>query len=318
MTKVILGIIISFVLCVGISPILIPYLRKLKFGQQILEIGPNWHKNKAGTPTMGGIAFIISTVAASLVSGMDLRGYIVLIFAFLCGVIGFVDDFIKVCLKRNMGFNARQKTMCLLVVIFLFMFITDYFKFTTTEVFIPFLRMEVDFKLFYYPLVAIGIFYMVNSVNLTDGVDGLAGSVTLVVSVALAIFSFVFQYTGLSVLCASLCGGLAAFLIFNLNPAKMFMGDTGSLFLGGLITGVAVAMGNPLIILVIGIIYVIESLSVVIQVTSFKLTGKRVFKMTPIHHHFEMSGFNENKIVILFTLVTIIMCVIGFFGVVNL
>ena len=186
------------------------------------------------------------------------------------------------------------------------------------KVFIPFLKAEVEFSYFYYPLVLVGIFYMVNSVNLTDGIDGLCGSVTSIVLVFYVITLYMKNAVGLSYLSASSLGAMIAFLIFNLHPAKMFMGDTGSLFLGGLVTGIAVATGNPLIIVLFGIIYVIESLSVVIQVTSFKLTGKRVFKMSPIHHHFEMCGFSENKIVLLFSLVTFVFSVIGFFGTISL
>lgn len=318
MLKISLEIIVSFLLCVVISPVLIPFLRKLKFGQQILEIGPNWHKTKSGTPTMGGIAFIAAITVSILVLNLDLSGYIVFVFALLCGVVGFVDDFIKVYLKRNMGFNVKQKTLCLALAIVLFIAALKYFNIIDTNIFIPFARIYIDFGIWYYPLVFLGIFYMVNSVNLTDGIDGLAGSVTTIVLLFFVITAFMQGLFGLSYLAAAGLGGIVAFLIFNLHPAKMFMGDTGSLFLGGLVTGLSVAMKNPLIILIVGIVYVIESLSVVIQVTSFKLTGKRVFKMSPIHHHFEMCGFSENKIVILFSLVTLAMSALGVFLTINL
>ena len=318
MVSISLSIIIAFLVCVIISPVLIPFLRKLKFGQEILEIGPNWHKSKKGTPTMGGISFILAITFSILFIHLDLTGYIVFAFALICGIIGFVDDFIKVHLKRNMGFNAKQKTMCLILAIVIFVLLLRYLNITDTKIFIPFLKAEVEFSYFYYPLVLVGIFYMVNSVNLTDGIDGLCGSVTSIVLVFYVITLYMKNAVGLSYLSASSLGAMIAFLIFNLHPAKMFMGDTGSLFLGGLVTGIAVATGNPLIIVLFGIIYVIESLSVVIQVTSFKLTGKRVFKMSPIHHHFEMCGFSENKIVLLFSLVTFVFSIIGFFGTISL
>lgn len=313
-----LSIIIAFVIGVIISPVLIPYLRKLKFGQQILEIGPNWHKEKSGTPTMGGIAFILAIGITIAFIHLDLKGYIVFFFALFCGIIGFVDDFIKVHLKRNMGFNAKQKTLCLILCIVVFVLLLRYFNLCNTKVFIPFLKTDFDFGYFYYPLVMIGIFYMVNSVNLTDGIDGLAGSITSVVLVFYVITFYMKHEIGLSYLSSAALGGVIAFLVFNLHPAKMFMGDTGSLFLGGLVTGAAVAASNPFLIVIFGMVYALESLSVVIQVTSFKLTGKRVFKMSPIHHHFEMCGYSENKIVILFSLATLIFCISGFFGTISL
>ena len=318
MIKIVLGIVISFVLGIIAGPILIPFLRKLKFGQEILEIGPNWHKNKKGTPTMGGMLFIFSILITMAIVMADLRGYIVLAFSFLCGVIGFTDDFIKVYLKRNQGFNVIEKTICLVVAIVLFVIGMKFLNLTDTNIFIPFLKININFGIWYYPLMFVGIFYMVNSVNLTDGIDGLAGSVTAIVLLFLTVLAYITGFKGLSYLSAAGLGGVIAFLVFNLHPARMFMGDTGSLFLGGLVTGICVAMGNPLIILIAGIIYVIESLSVVIQVTSFKLTGKRVFKMSPIHHHFEMSGFSENKIVIMFSVITVLMCVLSFIGTVKL
>ena len=205
----------------------------------------------------------------------------------------------------------------MLVSIVAFVLVLKWLNLVDTKVFIPFLKFKFDFWYFYYPLVMIGIFYMVNSVNLTDGIDGLATSITSVVMLFYVVVMVLLNMPGLSLLSASALGALIAFLIFNLHPAKVFMGDTGSLFLGGLVTGIAVAQGNPFIIVLFGIVYVIESLSVVIQVTSFKLTGKRVFKMSPIHHHFEMCGYSENKIVILFSLTTLLFCVLGFIGTVS-
>ena len=247
MLKIILSIIISYLTVVVIMPFLIPFLRKLKFGQQILEIGPNWHKNKQGTPTMGGIAFIIGIIIAYIFVIRDLRALIVLLFAFLCGGVGFTDDFIKVYYKRNMGFNAKQKTLCLIGAMIVFIVAARLLGYINTEIYIPFFKVNVDLSVWYYPLIVFVLFGGINSINLTDGVDGLAGSVTAVVSVFFAVTSFILGYHGLSYLSAAVLGGLVGFLVFNLNPAKVFMGDTGSLFLGGMITGMAVITKNPFI-----------------------------------------------------------------------
>ncbi len=306
-------ILVSFALGVLLMPALIPLLRRLKFGQSILEIGPNWHKTKAGTPTMGGIGFIISSIAAALIFSFSAETALAAGFGLLCGIIGFIDDFIKVYLKRNMGFNPKQKTICLVGAILLFMFLSQYLGITDTCIHLPFLKRAVDFGWFYYPLVFLMIMATVNSVNLTDGIDGLAASVTCVVSIFFAVTAFVFGEPQLAVFSCALLGSLLAFLIFNLNPAKVFMGDTGSLFLGGSIAAVAVLLKQPLIIISVGIIYLIEAASVIIQVASFKFTGKRVFKMSPIHHHFEMCGWKENKIVLVFCAVTLVMSVLTFF-----
>ena len=317
MLNIAIAVITGFLISIILLPILIPFLRRLKFGQEILEEGPNWHKAKSGTPTMGGIAFILAIGITIIFIRPDLKGLLVFLFSLLCGVTGFVDDFIKVHLKRNKGFSALQKTLCLIFVITLFVLGLNYLGLTDTKIFIPFLKVTFDLGYFYYPLVIIGVFYIVNSVNLTDGIDGLAGSITAVVLMVFTTMLFMKNAIGLSYLSSAALGAMIGFLIFNLHPAKVFMGDTGSLFLGGLVSGLAVAISNPLIIVIFGMVYVIESLSVVIQVTSFKLTGKRVFKMSPIHHHFEMCGFSENKIVILFTIATFIFCVAGFLGTIS-
>lgn len=309
-----LPILLSFLACVLLMPVLIPLLRRLKFGQSILEIGPNWHAKKSGTPTMGGIGFIVSSVAVALILGFSADVMLAAGFAVLCGLIGFADDFIKVCLKRNMGFNPKQKTACLIVAILAFMFASHSLGITDTGIYVPFFRAEVNFGFWYFPLVFFMIMATVNSVNLTDGIDGLAGSVTSVVCVFFAILAFVMRRVELAYFACALLGSLMAFLIFNLNPAKVFMGDTGSLFLGGALAAIAVLLKQPLIIVLVGLIYLIETASVIIQVTFFKLTGKRVFKMSPIHHHFEMCGWKENKIVLVFSTVTIVMCILAFFS----
>ena len=310
--SVTLPIILSFVTCVILMPVLIPLLRRLKFGQSILEIGPNWHAKKSGTPTMGGIGFIVSSILIGLILGFSPDVILAAGFAMLCGIIGFVDDFIKVCLKRNMGFNPKQKTACLIVAILAFMFASHSMGITNTNIYVPFFKAEVDFGFWYFPLVFIMIMATVNSVNLTDGIDGLAASITCVVSVFFAVLAFAVRRVELAYFACALLGSLVAFLIFNLNPAKVFMGDTGSLFLGGALAAIAVLLKQPLIVILVGLIYLIETASVIIQVTFFKLTGKRFFKMSPIHHHFEMCGWKENKIVIVFCTVTIVMCVLAF------
>lgn len=315
MLKIILSIIIAFVAGVLIIPFIIPALRRLKFGQQILEEGPNWHKKKQGTPTMGGIGFIIAITVSYILVNRDPRALVVLIFAVLCGAVGFLDDFIKVYFKRNMGFNARQKTVCLIAAMIIFIVVSRLSGFISTEIYIPFFKVNVDLGFWYYPFIVIVLFGGINSVNLTDGIDGLASSVTAVVAVFFTVTAYVLGYYGLSYISAALLGGLIGFLVFNLNPAKVFMGDTGSLFLGGMISALAVLMKNPLILLAVGFVYVMEALSVILQVASFKLTGKRIFKMSPLHHHFEMCGWCENKIVAVFSLVTAVFCIIGYLGV---
>ncbi len=312
---VILPILCAFLLGALLMPALIPLLRRLKFGQSILEIGPNWHSKKAGTPTMGGIGFLLSSIAVTLIFACSAKTLLAAGFSLLCGIIGFADDYIKVCLKRNMGFNALQKTACLIGAIVAFLFAANYMGLTDTKIYIPFLRAEVEFGFWYFPLVFIMIMATVNSVNLTDGIDGLAASVTCIVCIFFAVTAVVFGEPSLAVFACALLGSLLAFLIFNLNPAKVFMGDTGSLFLGGAVAAVAVLLKQPLIVILVGIIYLCESASVILQVASFKLTGKRIFKMSPIHHHFELCGWKENKIVIVFCSVTALMCILSFLAI---
>lgn len=315
MIRIILAIIVAFGCTAGIMPFLIPFLRKLKFGQQILKDGPKWHQAKQGTPTMGGIGFIISIVIVSLILRAGGRAFAVLGFAFVCGVIGFADDYIKVCLKRNMGFNAKQKMLCLIIASVGFVICCVVSGFVDTSILIPFSEGELELSYAYYPIIILVLLGGINSVNLTDGVDGLAGTVTSVVLLFFTVAAHVMGYKNLAVLSACGLGGILGFLIFNLNPAKVFMGDTGSLFLGGFVSALAVIMENPLILLTVGFVYVAEALSVILQVASFQLTGKRIFKMSPLHHHFEMCGWNENKIVAVFSSVTAVLCLVTWFGI---
>lgn len=330
--------VLAFAISAILGKFLIPYLHKLNFGQTILDVGPNWHKNKQGTPIMGGIMFIVAIVFVTVISTVvymftgaqfihiffaDIPREIIFIFAGLGlalanGLIGFIDDFTKVVKKRNLGLTAIQKLVLQFIAAGAYLAVLGIAGFGTTTI-IPFVG-EVDLGIFYYIIAAIGIVGIVNSVNLTDGVDGLNGSVTFFACVAFMLISCMMSYLGVTAMSAASAGACLGFLVWNFHPAKVFMGDTGSLFLGGLVCAIAFATGMPILLLPIGIIYIAEELSVVLQVSYFKLThGKRLFKMSPIHHHFEMCGWSEVKIVTVFSIVTAIFgavaCVLVYFGV---
>lgn len=263
------------------GPVLIPFLHKLKFGQEIREEGPSWHKKKSGTPTMGGFIFIAGVLAATLFMARDTSTLIVLICAVGFGLIGFIDDFIKVILKRNLGLTALQKLALQIALAVAFVITLKALGLLHTDIILPFVKEPVNLGWFY---VAFAVFIMVgfvNAVNLTDGLDGLATSVTAVVSLFFAVVSLLAGNNSLAVFLVALTGGCLGFLLFNHYPAKVFMGDTGSLFLGGAVSAAAIVLKMPLILVIVGIIYVVEALSVMLQVASFKLTGKRIFKMSP-------------------------------------
>lgn len=305
---------------------LIPYLHKLHFGQTILDIGPSWHKNKQGTPTMGGFMFIFAILIASVVGYFMLsqgkndlwhgtqveiaRYWGTILLAVSFGIIGFVDDYIKVVKKRNLGLTAIQKLIMQFVAAGLYMLILYTAGDTSTVLIIPFLG-QLDLGLVYFPLCAVGIVYITNSVNLTDGLDGLCGSVTCVSALGFMMVSAAMGFGGINLLSTALAAACLGFLVWNFYPAKVFMGDTGSMFLGGMVTGLAFGVGMPLILAFLGIIYICESMSVVLQVISFKTTGKRIFKMSPIHHHFEMCGLSEVKIDFAFSAVTAVGAVLA-------
>ncbi len=314
--------IISFILALISGVVLIPVLHRLKFGQEIREEGPKWHKAKSGTPTMGGIIFILSYVIAIVIFSLfkDIsKGYkellLVSLSALSFGAIGFIDDYIKVILKRNLGLTAKQKFTLQLLVSLLFTGLLAGFGVIDMAVYIPFFKTYLNLGYLVLPLDILVMLATVNSVNLTDGLDGLATSVTIVVALFFALAADLVSNSVVLIITGAIIGGLFGFLIYNRHPAKVFMGDTGSLFLGGLLASVAVYMKNPFILLIVGFVYVAESLSVIIQVTYFKKTGKRIFKMSPIHHHFEMCGYSEKKIVLIFTVTTIILCAIGYLGI---
>ena len=310
-------LLIGFIASLLIGPLVIPVLRKLKFGQSILEIGPKWHEKKSGTPTMGGVIFILAIIICTVFSYKytDTKSYLVLFCGLGFGLVGFSDDFIKVALKRNLGLRAWQKLALQIMISVFFVFYGIEKGILSLDIFLPFFNTYLNLGWAYIPFAIFVLLAVSNGVNLTDGIDGLATSVTVVVVLFFALMSAFLGYASVCILCFGIAGALLGFLVFNKNPAKVFMGDTGSLMLGGTIGALALIMKNPLILILAGIIYVTETLSVIIQVTSYKLTKKRVFKMSPIHHHFEMCGWNERKIVMVFTFVTVIFCVVAYFGI---
>lgn len=321
--RYLISFLVAFAASALIGRFLIPWLRALKAGQSIKEIGPVWHMAKQGTPTMGGIMFIAGIFIAILVTGWKdfsqgrFGALFVFLFALVFGVIGFLDDFMKVKYHKNEGLTASQKFLLQLAAAIVFTVLLRYTGYLTPDLYIPF--FNVSFQLpwaVYMVFAAFVIVATVNAVNLTDGVDGLATGVTLPVALFFLAVSLMWKITDLSIFAAALVGGLCAFLIYNFHPAKVFMGDTGSLFLGGTVCGLAFALDIPLIIVLVGIIYLLETLSDIIQVTYFKLThGKRIFRMAPLHHHFEMGGWSEEKLFTVFTLVTVVCCVLAYFGV---
>ncbi|WP_252226044.1 phospho-N-acetylmuramoyl-pentapeptide-transferase [Clostridium sp. ZBS2] len=306
------ALLMGFAFSMVLGPIFIPMLHKLKFGQNIRSDGPKSHLKKSGTPTMGGLIFFISVSVTMLIIGYKPtdEGMIILYSLIAFGVIGFLDDILKIIHKDNLGLRAYQKMILLL----LFSIALAYYGYTNigTDIIIPFMNSKLNLGIFYIPLVVVYYAATTNAVNLTDGIDGLASSVTVIVLTFFAIVGFKTGHYQVGVFSIALAGALLGFLKFNAFPAKIFMGDTGSLALGGAIGTIALILKMPLFIIIVGGIYVIETLSVIIQVTSFKTTGKRVFKMAPIHHHFEQCGWSEVKLVTVFSIITLTLCIIGF------
>ena len=321
------GAVVAFVLSAVIGRFLIPILHKLKYGQTILDIGPSWHKKKQGTPTMGGIMFIIGIVVATVIAipclsifgdiyeptGYSYNKEVLMVFvslgmAVLYGAVGFLDDYIKVVKKRNLGLTAKQKLVFQFAIAFVV--INAFFGYGDTTC-IPFagtVHMG-NFAIIYHIISVIVIVGVVNAVNLADGIDGLVGSETFFVAIFYMIISSIMTSPATGVLSAAVAGGCLGFLLWNFNPAKVFMGDTGSLFLGGIVCALAYSMNMPVILIPMALTYLLEMLSVILQVTYFKIThGKRLFKMSPIHHHFEKCGWSETKIVVVFSAFTIVVC----------
>ena len=324
--EMIFACILSFaVTCVLGKYLILPILRRLKAGQAIKEIGPKWHKTKAGTPTMGGLMFIIGITVSIVAAGWpgmlagDLGHIYVLLFALVFGVIGFLDDYEKVVHHQNLGLTALQKFLLQLAAAILFLMLMRYEGRLSPDLYVPFLNISVPLSWpVYMVFAAFVIVGAVNAVNITDGLDGLATSVSIPVALFFASAATWWGYTQLGIFAGAMLGGLLGFLLFNAHPAKVFMGDTGSLFLGGAIAGLAFAFDMPLVLVFVGIIYIIETMSDILQVFYFKLThGKRIFKMAPIHHHFEMCGWSENKIVTIFTAVSTLFCALALFGIMN-
>ena len=325
-----IGLIGAFVLAFAVTALIGPYvikkLRELKVGQKILEIGPKWHLNKQNIPTMGGFMFIIGLTVATLVmvfaaGAANGIAYLVVLGMALCfGAIGFLDDYKKVKKKQNLGLTAWQKSLLQLAVAILFISMMRWLGIVTPRIFIPFFNVSFEIPwIIYNVFMAFVIVGSVNAVNLTDGLDGLAAGVTLPVMLFFGAVTFTIgsiSAISTSVLAFACAGALCGFLIYNFNPAKVFMGDTGSLFLGALVCGLAFAADMPVVLVPVGIVYIIETLSVIIQVGYFKLShGKRIFKMAPIHHHFEMCGYSERKIVAVAFAITAVMCIVTYFGI---
>lgn len=329
--KLIMAFAISFLAAVVIGKFMVPWLRRIKAGQSIKENGPTWHMSKAGTPTMGGIIFIAAVAIACLTVGFscirqgDLSHIYVLLFALAFGAIGFIDDYEKLKKKQNLGLTAGMKFLLQVAVAALFVFLLRNTGKLNPNLFIPFFNIDPIpmHEWLYFAFVIFVIVATVNAVNLTDGVDGLATGTSIPVFIFYSAVAYVWgrDYLSLGIFSSGMLGGLVGFLIYNFNPAKVFMGDTGSLFLGGAVAGMAIAFNMPLIIITIGILYILEVLSDVIQVGYFKLShGKRVFKMAPFHHHLEMGGWSgkkwtEKELFALFTGISTFFAIISFLGV---
>lgn len=313
-------ILLSFGISAAIGIVLIPFLKKISFGQTILKY-VDWHKSKQGTPLMGGLMFIIGSFVATAVgfilfrtfggslSSFDgnVRVYRLMagmIMALLFSGVGFLDDYIKALKKQNLGLNAKQKLLIQVFIAAAYLLAMYLLGDTSTTLDLVFIRLDIG--LFYYPFMILFILYIVNAVNLTDGVDGLCGTLTVISALIMSVICLTYAETEYAIFAIALAGGCIGFLVWNLHPAKVFMGDTGSMFLGGSIVAIGLSTGQELILVLAALIYILEALSVVLQVISFKLTGKRIFKMSPIHHHFEMCGWSEYKIVAVFSIAGIL------------
>ena len=330
--KLILAFLIALAIAVLVGRIYVPWLRNIKAGQEIKEIGPNWHMAKAGTPTMGGVIFIAAVVAVVFTVGLpclregELGALFVLLFSVFYEAIGFLDDYEKLKKKQNLGLSAKAKFLLQVAVAVALLFLLRLKGYLTPNLYIPFWNTSIPMpEWLYFVLAAFIIVGTVNSVNLTDGLDGLATSVTIPVFICYTAVAFAWGagFTSLGIFSAGVTGALFGFLVYNFYPAKCFMGDTGSLFLGGAVCGMAFALDMPLILVPLGIIYILEALSDIIQVGYFKLSGgKRVFKMAPIHHHLELGGWfghkwTEREIVTLFTAISLVFAIVSFFACVN-
>lgn len=316
--ELVLPVLISFAVTILLCPIVIPFLRKLKFGQYIRDEGPQSHQKKSGTPTMGGIVILGSIVVTSLFYIKDYPKIIPILFVTLgFGLIGFLDDYIKIVMKRNLGLRAWQKMLGQLLVTAVFGYYLMNYTDVGTTILIPFTGGKlVDIAWLYIPMFFIVMLGTVNGSNFTDGLDGLESSVTVLIATFFSVVAIIAPYgqnSGISPITCAVAGSLLGFLIYNVYPARVFMGDTGSLALGGFVASTACMLRMPIFIVIVAIIYLVEVLSVMIQVSYFKLTGgKRIFKMAPIHHHFELCGWSETRVVAVFSIITAVLCLVGF------
>ncbi|NLB51685.1 MAG: phospho-N-acetylmuramoyl-pentapeptide-transferase [Syntrophomonadaceae bacterium] len=309
---VIISVVIAAIICIVLGPFMIPYLTRLKIGQNIREDGPQRHLAKAGTPTMGGILIITAVmVTVFIMAGSSEKALAAVLVMLAFGGIGFWDDYIKVVLKRSLGLRAREKIGLQLLAGLLFGLLLIYYFHRGTGILIPFSGMELDLGKWYIPFLIIVLIATANSVNLTDGLDGLAAGVTVFTAIALGVISLLLKQYSLAIFCAALCGACIGFLFFNRYPARVFMGDTGSMALGGAIAAVAALTKTELILIIIGGIFVIEALSVILQVISYQATRRRIFLMSPLHHHFELKGWSETKVVKWFWFMAFIFMLLG-------
>ena len=310
--QLISALLVALAVSLALGPIAIPMLRRLKFGQSIREEGPKSHQAKSGTPTMGGIMILIAITVASLIFvGGSREVWLALFITLGHGGIGFIDDFIKVVLKRNLGLKALQKLLGQILMAVALVYISITYMGGDTNLWIPVLDQTIDCGIFYYILIFFVLVGTTNAVNLTDGLDGLASGTMAVAAIAYAIICLIFGQYELAVFCMTVVGGVLGFLKYNAHPAKVFMGDTGSLALGGALAAVAVLTKTELLLIIVGGVFAVEALAVIIQVASFKTTGKRVFLMSPIHHHFELKGWSEKKVVTVFWLCGALLSVVA-------
>lgn len=314
-TAFILPILLSFIITVILCPTIIPFLTKLKFGQFVRNDGPRTHLKKSGTPTMGGIVIVSGILFTSLFYfDKDPEILPILFMTISFGILGFMDDFIKVVMKRSLGLKAYQKIIGQLLISGLYCYYIVVYTHLGTKIMIPFSNgYYLDLGAWFIPFLLIVILGTVNGTNLTDGLDGLASSITILVATFFTAVSIGLG-SNISPITGAAAGSLLAFLLFNSHPAKVFMGDTGSLALGGFVVSTAVALKMPLFILIVGFIYLMECISVILQVSYYKLTKKRIFKMAPIHHHFELMGWKETKVVAIFGVITAVLCLLGLYG----
>lgn len=315
--KLLVTLFISFLLVVLLSPLFIPFLKRLKFGQSIREEGPKSHMKKSGTPTMGGIMILISLVVTTAAVVFESLSFtpelLLLLFVTISyGILGFIDDFIKVVMKRNLGLTSLQKLVGQLIIAVLFYIGLLYLQFPT-DVAIPGTNLSIDIGWLYLPLIIFMLVGSSNAVNLTDGLDGLLAGTGAIAFGAFAILAWNAEMVDIAIFCAAVVGSVLGFLVFNAHPAKVFMGDTGSLALGGALAAVAILTKLEILLVIIGGVFVIETLSVILQVISFKTRGKRIFKMSPLHHHYELSGWSEWRVVVTFWLVGMVFAVIGIY-----